>query len=122
MKSDFWNIGELLLLGMLKIGKEEGHRLQPPTLQSFPKTAGMLHLTERSDEMRGIHRHRIDGNQALQILLNRRDQLFLDPRIRVNNNLGRTKLKDKFLHFPQFIKAFCRVFSERKISPSDMIV
>ena len=107
---------------MLKIGKEERHRLQSPALQSFPETAGMLHLTERSDEMPGIHRHRIDGNQTLQILLNRRNQLFLDPRIRVNNNLGRTKLKDKFLHFSQFIKAFGRVFSERKISPSDMIV
>ena len=107
---------------MLKIGKEERRRLQSPTLQSFPKTAGMLHLTERSDEMRRIHRHRIDGNQALQILLNRRNQLFLDPRVRVNNNLGRTKLKDKFLDFSQFIKAFGRVFSERKISPSDMIV
>ena len=112
----------VLLLGMLKIGKEERYRLQPATLQGFPKTAGMLHLTERSDEMCRIHRHRIDGNQALQILLNRRNQLFLDPRIRINNNLGRTKLKDKFLYFSQFIKAFRRVFSERKISPSDMIV
>ncbi len=82
----------------------------------------MLHLAERSDEMRRIHRHRIDRNQALQILLNRRDQFLFDPRIRVNNNLSRTKLKNEFLDFPEVIKAFGRVFSKRKISPSDMIV